>query len=77
MTGKSENGMPMISVMGTLPGYIYCMLLSNMLVDMPLFGGALYLCGHAVIVFASVFGKGTGPTCRVIPGSGLLHCWQC
>ena len=57
MTGKSENGMPMISVMGTLPGYIYCMLLSNMLVDMPLFGGALYLCGHAVIVFASVFGK--------------------
>ena len=49
--------MPMISVMGTLPGYIYCMLLSNMLVDMPLFGGALYLCGHAVIVFASVFGK--------------------
>ena len=57
MTGKSENGMPMISVMGTLAGYIYCMLLSNMLVDMPLFGGALYLCGHAVIVFVSVFGK--------------------
>lgn len=57
MTGKSENGMPMISVMGTLPGYIYCMLLSNMLVDMPLFGGALYLCGHAVIVYASVFGR--------------------
>ena len=43
------------SVMGQLYGYIYSMLVSNALVGMPLFGGALYLCGKAVLVFSSVY----------------------
>ena len=33
-----------------LYGYIYCMLVSGILTDMPLFGGALYLCGRSVMI---------------------------
>ncbi len=40
-----------------LYGYIFCMLVSNVLVGMPLFGGALYLCGSAAEVLVSVYSK--------------------
>ena len=57
MTERTNGKIPLTAVMGQLYGYIYCMLVSNMLVDMPLFGGALYLCGRAVMVSISVFSK--------------------
>ncbi len=40
-----------------LYGYIYCMLASSILVGMPLFGGALSLCGSAMLTFLSVYRK--------------------
>ena len=49
--------MPLWASLTQLYGYIYCMILSSMLTDMPLFGGVLYLCGKAVIVFARTIGK--------------------
>ena len=56
----SEHGtekMPLSSTMAHLYGYIYCMLLSNILTGIPLFGGALYLCGRGVIVFSGILQK--------------------
>ena len=49
--------MPLRAAISQLYGYIYCMILSNMLTDMPIFGGVLYLCGKAVIVFSGTIGK--------------------
>lgn len=57
MTVRVDRKIPLTAVTGQLYGYIYCMLVSNILVGMPLFGGALFLCGRAVIVAASVFSK--------------------
>lgn len=56
----SEHGterMPLSSTLAHLYGYIYCMLLSNTLTGIPLFGGALYLCGRAVIVCSGILQK--------------------
>ena len=61
MTERTNGKIPLTAVMGQLYGYIYCMLVSNMLVDMPLFGGAMYLCGRAVMVSISVFSKRNRP----------------
>ena len=49
--------MPLRAAITQLYGYIYCMILSSMLTDMPIFGGVLYLCGKAVIVFSGIIGK--------------------
>ena len=49
--------MPLSAAMTQLYGYIYCMILSNMLTDMPLYGGVLYLCGRAVIIFSGIIGR--------------------
>ena len=57
MSEKESGKMPLRAAISQLFGYIYCMILSNMLTDMPLFGGVLYLCGKAVIVFSGTFGK--------------------
>ena len=57
VTVGADRKMPLNAVIGQLYGYIYCMLVSNVLTGMPLFGGALFLCGRAVIVAVSVFGK--------------------
>ena len=57
MTPKTFRMMTISTAISQLYGYIYCMLLSNTLVGMPLFGGALYLCGRSVMVFASLYGK--------------------
>ncbi len=57
MTLRTVRRIPLGAAISQLYGYIYCMLLSNMLVDMPLFGGALYLCGEAVVVACFVFGR--------------------
>ena len=49
--------MPLQAAISQLYGYIYCMILSNMLTDMPLFGGVLFLCGKAVIIFSGTIGR--------------------
>ncbi len=49
--------MPVSSAMSHLYGYIYCMLLSNALVDLPFFGGALYLFGSAVMLCVTLFSR--------------------
>ena len=49
--------MPLRAAITQLYGYIYCMILSNMLTGMPVYGGILYLCGRAVIVFTGIVGK--------------------
>ncbi len=38
-------------------GYIYCMLVSNALLGMPLYGGLLYLCGRTVRVFGFAYSR--------------------
>ena len=57
MIAKSAEKMPLRAAITQLYGYIYCMILSNMLTGMPLYGGVLYLCGKAVIIFAGTYGK--------------------
>ncbi len=57
MTVRVDRKIPLTAVTGQLYGYIYCMLVSNILVGMPLFGGALFLCGRAVMVAVSVFSR--------------------
>ena len=49
-----------------LYGYIFCMLVSNALTDMPLFGGALYLCGRMILVSGWVFSKNSR---KLLPGN--------
>lgn len=43
--------------MSSLYGYIYCMLISEGLSGMPLFGGALYMIGRVTTVFAQTFSR--------------------
>ena len=57
MIARRAGKMPLWAAITQLYGYIYCMIFSNMLADMPLYGGVLYLCGKAVIAFAGAFGK--------------------
>ncbi len=58
MNVKTAGKMPLWTSITQLYGYIYCMILSSMLADgMPLYGGVLYLCGRAVIVFTGTVGK--------------------
>ena len=57
MIAKTAGKMPLRAAITQLYGYIYCMILSNMLTDIPMYGGVLYLCGKAVIVFAGIYGR--------------------
>lgn len=57
MNAKTAGKTPLWASITQLYGYIYCMILSNMLTDMPLYGGVLYLCGKAVIIFSGTVGK--------------------
>ncbi len=56
-SNNSVGKMPLRAAISQLYGYIYCMILSNMLTGMPLYGGVLYLCGQAVIVASRIMGK--------------------
>ena len=56
MIARTAGKMPLRAAITQLYGYIYCMILSNMLTDIPMYGGVLYLCGKAVIVFAGIYG---------------------
>ena len=57
MSANGLKKMPLSTAMSHLYGYIYCMLLSNALSGVPLYGGALYLCGRAVMVGSRVFSR--------------------
>ena len=35
----------------SLYAYIYCLIVSNALTSMPVFGGAMYLCGQVTLEF--------------------------
>ncbi len=50
-----------------LYGYIFCMIISGALLGQPLYGGALYLCGRAVVEIVLVNGKKER---QYIPGYG-------
>lgn len=57
MNAQTTGKMPLWAAISQLYGYIYCMILSNLLTNMPVFGGVLYLCGKAVIIFSGTIGK--------------------
>ena len=52
MSAISAEKMPLRAAITQIFGYIYCMIFSSMMTDMPLYGGVLYLCGKAMIVFS-------------------------
>ena len=39
---------------GTLYSYLYCMLASNVMLSMPILGGALYLAGQTAFLFGAL-----------------------
>ena len=57
MKAQDSGRVPLSSAISQLYGYIWCMLVSSTLTDLPLYGGALYLFGRAVIAWAAVYGK--------------------
>ncbi len=58
MTNRQTRERSMLSAtVSQLYGYIYCMLVSNALLGMPMYGGCLYLCGRAVRVFSSAYSR--------------------
>lgn len=65
MTRERRDG-AMINALGGLYAYIYCMMASSALTDMPLFGGALYMCGRVATVFFSAY---TGGAAYWTPGA--------
>lgn len=57
MPTRPSAARPMSLPLTALSGfyaYMYCMMISNTLVDMPILGGALYMCGQVATVFSSV-----------------------
>lgn len=56
MKARTAGSFQLTDSLSELYGYIYCMLVSSAVVGMPLFGGALYLCGHAANVLFRVYG---------------------
>ena len=54
MTRTRREG-TVVTALGGLYAFIYCMMASSALTAMPLYGGALYLCGRVATVFASAY----------------------
>lgn len=52
---KTRNAMVPLMSLSTLYAFMYCMLVSNELVSMPIFGGALYMSGRVAVIFAQTF----------------------
>lgn len=55
----------------SLFSYMYCLVVSNDLTNMPIFGGAMYLCGQVAVEF---FGTAIGPAADLLPRK--LHQWR-
>ena len=53
------SGFSMTSLHG-LYDYLYCMLASSILVAMPIFGGALFMCGQVASVFLTTYAGQAG-----------------
>lgn len=51
---EQESQFP-LSVLQGLYAYLYCMMASSILADMPIFGGALFMCGQVAAVFATTY----------------------
>lgn len=52
---QRTQGRSIFGVMGDLYAFIFCMLVSQSLVDMPIFGGALYMCARVALAFYGTF----------------------
>lgn len=55
MKKRGMDWLALGTAMSQLYGYIFCMLVSNALTGMPLFGGALYLCGRMILVYGNIY----------------------
>lgn len=65
MTRTRGDG-AVVTAMGGLYAFIFCMMLSSALTDMPLYGGALYMCGRVATVFLSAY---VGDAAYLPPGA--------
>lgn len=52
---QRAQGRSIFGAMSDLYAFIYCMLVSQALVDMPIFGGALYMCARVATAFYGTF----------------------
>ena len=55
--GSRKNMRPMALNLATLSGvyaYMFCMMTSSALMEMPILGGAIYMCGQAAMVLLSI-----------------------
>ena len=57
MTRTRRDG-TVIAALGGLYAFIYCMMVSSALTDMPIYGGAMYMCGRVATVFLSAYTNG-------------------
>ena len=57
MTSTRRNG-AVITALGRLYAFIYCMMASSALTDMPIYGGAMYMCGQVATVFLAAYAGG-------------------
>lgn len=54
---RKGNTRPLALNLATLSGiyaYMYCMMASSAMLEMPILGGALYMCGQAAMVLYSI-----------------------
>lgn len=51
----ARKGMMSLISLSTLYAYMYCMMISNSLVSMPVFGGALFMSGRVAAIYFQVF----------------------
>ena len=65
MTRTRRDG-TVITALGGLYAFIYCMMISSALTNMPIYGGALYMCGRVTTVFLSAY---VGDAAYLSPGA--------
>lgn len=70
-TLQSPSARSLMIGISSLYAYIYCLLASNELTSMPIFGGAMYLCGQVSFEF---FSAAIGPASDLLPKS--LRRWR-
>ena len=64
-----------VTALGGLYAFIYCMMASSAMTDMPLYGGALYMCGRVTMVFFAAYAGGASllpPAARRWRGALLI-----
>lgn len=65
MTRTRRDG-TVTAALGSLYAFIYSMMISSALTDMPIYGGALYMCGRVATVFLSAY---VGDAAYLPPGA--------